>query len=315
MFLQTTSVIGHDIDKALLVISGICIALLAIITFLALYFTIRYNSRKNLAPSDIEGNTLLELSWTTLSIVLVLFMFYAGWKGYKEIKLEAPMDTLNVKATARQWSWSFEYENGKQSSILNLPLNKPVKVNIEAKDVLHGFFIPAFRVKQDAVPGAEKTLWFVPDKAGSYDIFCTQYCGLGHSAMLSKVEVMSKEKFNQWLGTAGETQPQLPQTASVDEAALKGKELYKSNGCSLCHSIDGSKIVGPTWKGLYGHKMKVITAGKEREVIADDEYIKLSLLEPNSDVVAGFPAIMPSQKGLLTDDEIKAIVEYIKTLK
>lgn len=314
MFLEAASSIGKETDIILIVITGICIALLAVITFFMLYFTAIYNRKRNAVPSDIEGNMLLESSWTIASVFLVLFMFYMGWGGYKKVKQEVPMDTLNVQATARQWLWSFEYENGKQSNVLNLPLDKPVKVIIRSKDVLHGFFIPAFRIKQDAVPGAEKTIWFVPDKAGSYDIFCTQYCGLGHSAMLSKVEVMSEEKFKQWLETA-EVKAAAQAVQPEEALVLKGKELYKTKGCSVCHSIDGSKIVGPTWKGLYGRKTRVVTNGKEREIIADDEYIKRSELEPNADVVVGFPAIMPSQKGVLTDDEIQAIISYMKTLK
>lgn len=322
MFSSAASIIGKEIDSAFLMITGICIVLFTLIIFLTLYFVLKYSRRENTAPSDIEGSAFLETSWTVLSIILVLFMFYLGWRGYSEIRVRMPEDVLRVKVIAQQWTWSFEYENGKQSNVLNLPVNKPVKVIISARDVLHGFFVPAFRVKQDAVPGAENLLWWTPDKIGTYDIFCTQYCGLGHSIMLSKAEVMDEKKFNEWLESAAETKPTAEPAAppvkpgELDKnLALKGEDLYKSKGCNICHSIDGSRVVGPTWKGLYGSKTIVVTNGKEREITADDEYIMRSAFEPNADVVAGFLPIMPSQKGLLKEDEIKAIIEYMKTLK
>lgn len=198
MFLRAASTIGKEIDVALLVITGICIVLLAVITFLMLYFVIKYSRKRNPTPVDIEGSKPLEFSFLAFSIVLVLFMFYIGWRGYKELRVDIPRGAIPVKATGQMWLWSFEYENGKQSNILNLPVNKPVKVKVTSRDVIHSFYIPAFRVKQDALPGSDRTISFIPDEEGIYDLFCAEYCGFGHSMMITKVTVMREEEFREW---------------------------------------------------------------------------------------------------------------------
>ena len=312
MFTEAASIIGKETDTALMVIGGICIGLLAVTTFLMLYFVIRYSRKRNPAPSDIEGSKPLEFSFLGFALILVLFMFYLGWGGYRKLRVDIPAGAFTVKVTGQMWLWTFEYENGRQSHVLNLPVNRPVRVRIISRDMIHSFYVPAFRVKQDALPASERNIWFIPDREGTYDLFCAEYCGMGHTKMITKVAVMSEEKFKEWYEAVAEikTEPLTP-----EGLALKGKELYASKGCNACHSIDGTRIVGPTWKGLYGSKVRMITKGEEREVSADDEYIHRSELEPNADVVAGFPPIMPSQKGILTEGEMKAIIEYIKTLK
>ncbi len=315
MFLSASSIIGKEIDSVLLLISGICIALFAVIIFITLYFVIKYSRERNPNPTDIEGNPPLEIGWTVLSIVLVLFMFYWGWTGYRKIKTEVPKDAFVVKATAQQWLWSFDYENGKHTNVLNLPVNRPVKVTLNSRDVIHGFYIPTFRIKQDVVPGAEKYIWFTPDEEGTYDLFCTQYCGLGHSGMLSKAVVMSGEKFQEWYSGRTEVPKVALAAKSIEVMVEEGKELYRTKGCIACHTIDGTKLVGPSWKGIWGSRVQVISAGEQREVLVDEEYIHRSEFEPQADVVVGYPPVMPPQKGLLTEEEIKAITEYIKTLK
>jgi cytochrome c oxidase subunit 2 len=212
-----------------------------------------------------------------------------------------------VKVTASMWSWSFQYENGRQSATLNLPLNRPVKLSITSVDVLHSLSIPAFRVKEDAVPGRETYLWFLPDAAGTYDLFCTEYCGTGHSAMTTTVEVMPVKEFKLWY--AGKTEAEGKAKKLPD-----GATLVREKGCVACHSLDGTAKVGPTLQGVFGRKEIVVTAGKEHEIVVNEDYLKRSLLEPRADIVKGFPPIMPSQKGLLKDDEIDAIIEYLKNL-
>lgn len=310
MFTWAASGMGKHTDSTLLLIGGICVALLAIITLTMLYFVIRYGRGRHPVAVNIDGNAPLEAGWTALSIVLVLFLFYMGWSGYRDLKVEIPKGAVTVKANARQWHWIFEYENGMQSDTLNVPLNKPVLIRINSQDVLHGFFIPAFRVKQDAVPGSEKTAWFVPDTEGTYDLFCTQYCGVGHSAMITKVSVMAEDKFSEWM-KAG-TAVAIPKTP--EELAARGKELYTSKGCSVCHTLDGTRLVGPSLKDLYRSRVKVTTSGKEREIVADEEYIRRSEFDPNADIVAGYPPVMPSSKGLLSEDDVKAVIEFLKTL-
>jgi cytochrome c oxidase subunit 2 len=312
MFKGSASVIGKETDVAFFIVTGISVVLFAVIIALMVYFLLKYRRSKNAVPEDIEGNTPLELSFLAASVALVVFMFFVGLGGYTTLMEKTPEDSLAIKAHAAQWLWTFEYPGGEKSNVLKVPLGRPVKVLLDSNDVIHGFYIPAFRVKMDAVPGSVKTTWFEANEAGTYDLFCTQYCGLGHSMMITRVEVMPQEKFEEWVKTAGVKKEAAP--GPVDLVS-RGKELYQSKGCAACHSTDGSTLVGPSWKGMYGSKVTVTTGGKQREVVADDDYIRRSEMEPNADIVAGFPPVMPPQKGVLSEDDVKALIEYMKTLK
>jgi cytochrome c oxidase subunit 2 len=309
MFSEAVSIVGKQVDAAFLFILWICLAMLVLITFLMVFFVIKYRRSIHPNPVNIEGNNLLEIVWTVIPTLLVLAMFYYGWIGYQKMEY-APDDVINVKVTARMWSWLFEYENGRQSDILNVPLGKAVKLELISKDVLHSFYVPAFRLKKDMVPGLKTSLWFEADEAGTYDLFCAEFCGVGHSAMLSSVVVLPEEEYTAWL--KGEKPSEGEETVGEEP---QGLQLLQVKGCRGCHSIDGSPLVGPTLKGLYESKRKVMAQGQEKEIVADEEYLRRSLLEPAADVVVGFPPIMPSQEGLLTEEEIVAIIEYIKTLK
>ena len=299
--------LSGSVDNVFYFIMSIGIALLLGVTGVMLTFVYRYSRKRNPNPEDIKDNLPLEVIWTVIPTLLVLAMFWMGWKGFQYMRT-VPSDAMLVKVTASMWSWSFQYENGKQSGTLYLPLGKPVKLSITSTDVLHSLSIPAFRVKEDAVPGRETYLWFLPDEAGTYDLFCTEYCGAGHSSMITKVEIMPVKKFESWYTEKTETE-------GGPKKHPDGAMLVKEKGCVACHSLDGTAKVGPTLKGVFGRKEIVVTAGKEHELVVNEDYIKRSLLEPQADVVKGFPPIMPSQKGLLKDDEIDAIIEYLENLK
>ncbi|OGW27058.1 MAG: cytochrome c oxidase subunit II [Nitrospirae bacterium GWC2_57_13] len=309
----------NTVDNVFLFIIAISLVLLLGITATMIYFVVRYSRKRNPHAENIEGNTMLEIVWTIIPTILVLAIFYAGWKGFLYMRT-VPDDAMPVKVSARMWSWSFEYENGRKSGTLKVPAGRPVKLIITSEDVLHGLFIPAFRVKEDAVPGMETYLWFLPHEPGSYDLFCTEYCGVGHSAMITKVEVMPEKAFAAWYEVK---QPQKRSEGTSKHAPTAQKEknygvgarLAQVKGCLLCHSLDGTAKVGPTFKGIAGRKTVVVTSGKDREIIVDEVYLVRSLLEPQADVVKGFPPIMPSQKGILSDAEIKTIIEYLKSLK
>jgi cytochrome c oxidase subunit 2 len=274
------------------------------------YFVIRYRRKRHPRAEDIEGSLWIEILWTVVPTLLVLAMFYVGWKGFV-FKRTVPPDAMLVKVTARMWSWHFEYENGATGGVLRLPAGKPVKLSLTSADVLHSLFIPAFRAKEDCVPEMETYLWFQPDEPGTYDLFCTEYCGVGHSAMITTVEVMPEKEFRAWYEKAA------PKPAVVAEAKRRpdGAKLFQEKGCFACHSIDGTPKVGPTLKGIFGHTTTVLTTGAERQVTVDEAYLRKSILDPQADVVKGFAPIMPPQKGLLTDEEVEALIEYIKTLK
>jgi len=296
--LMTTT---EAIDPVFMFIFGACLVLLLGITAAMVIFVVRYHrSRAPEATSQNDGNLWLEIVWTALPTLLVMAMFYYGWSGYLSLR-NVPPDAMEVTATARMWSWSFSYPNGAISPKLYVPVGKPVKVNLVSQDVIHGFFLPAFRVKRDVVPGMKNHAWFVASKAGSYDLFCSQYCGTNHSAMITTVEAIPEAEFAAWLNK------------DKGDEEHSGHELLEKYGCLGCHSEDGSTKVGPTFKGIWGRSVTVVTGGAERTVPADEAYLRRSIREPGADIVKGFPPIMPPFT--LKEEELKAIMDYLKGLK
>ena len=299
-----TGLSGEVVNQVFFTILVITVFLLGLITFLMVYFVIRYHQKRNPQPTDVKENIWLEIIWMVVPTLLVLTMFYYGLTGFNFLK-KAPEDAMKVRVIARQWSWLFEYENGLKSLDLKVPVGKPIKLMLTSQDVIHSFYAPAFRIKQDVVPGMVNSLWFQPTAVGTFDVFCSQYCGLQHAKMLTKIVVLSEEEFKKWYQTGKEMEAKVP----------PGAQLFQEKGCKACHSIDGAPGLGPTVKGLFGKTVTVLTDGKERTIAADEIYLRKSLLEPNADIVKGFPPIMPSQKGLLADQELDALISYLKELK
>lgn len=309
MFTEYSNFSG-GVDTAFAIIVGISLFFLLGITAVIILFIVKYNKKKNPVASEIEGSTKLEIIWTVIPLILVLFMFWIGWRSYTPER-KVPADAMIVNVTAQMWSWRFEYANGKVEDTLIVPVNKAVKLNMVSLDVIHSLYIPAFRIKTDVVPGKDNYMWFNSLVTGSYDLFCAEYCGLRHSYMGTIVEVVDQGTFDKWYASA----PVKVDSAVAAKPGFEGKLLSEQKGCIACHSVDGTKIVGPSYKGIFGHKATVETNGKEREIIVDAEYIKRSILEPEADIVKGFPkGTMISYKGQLTDEELDKIVEYIKTL-
>jgi len=295
------------VDPVFKFIIAASILLLGGITATMIWFACRY--RRSRAPeptSQVESNIWLETIWVVLPSALVMAMFYYGWAGYLALRT-VPKDALPVTATARMWSWSFSYANGRTSPKLFVPVGRPVVVDLVSGDILHGFFLPAFRVKRDVVPGMKNHAWFVADKAGSYDLFCSQYCGKDHSAMITTVEALPEEEFVEWL-----EQKERPAGAGAEQP--DGARLAKEKGCLACHSLDGVRGVGPTFKGLYGRQQTVLQDGKTFVVTVDDAYLRESIRSPNAKIVEGFQPIMPVISDL-TDAEVEALVEYIEGVK
>lgn len=310
MFSGNTSLSG-EVDTTFAIITGISLFFLIGITAIIIIFIVKYNKKKNPVASEIEGSNKLEIIWTVIPLILVMYMFWIGWRSYIPER-NVPADAMKIKVTAQMWSWRFEYANGKVTDTLFVPVNQSVVLNMVSLDVIHSLYIPAFRLKQDIVPGKPLNyMWFKPMVIGSYDLFCAEYCGLRHSYMGTMVNVIDKTSFDKWYAA---TPPKIDSTVAAIPGA-EGKLLVQQKGCVACHSSDGTKIVGPSYKGIFGHKIIVVTNGKEREITVDEAYIKKSILDPEADLVKGFPkGTMISYKGQLTDQEIDKIAEYIKTL-
>lgn len=292
------------VDFSLYFILAISVFFLVGITSVMIYFLIRYRKKKNPVATNIEGNNTLEIIWTVIPTILVLLMFYYGWTGYKPM-LNPPEDAMEVEAIGQMWKWSFKYPNGKVADTLVVPLNQAVKLNLTSKDVIHSLYIPAFRIKQDVVPGGSNFMWFIPQQTGKFDILCAEYCGQLHSYMLSAVKVVEKEAYEKWL-----------KSSDVDKNEHPGLDLMKKNACLSCHSLTGKRIVGPSFKGLFGSVERVLIVNKEKDITVDRDYLRQSILKPNEAIVVGYPAnVMTPYEGVLNSDEIDLIIDYIKTLK
>lgn len=281
----------------------------SIILFIAIlivmvYFLIRYKrSVTNLkSQGQMTHNTFLEISWTVIPLLLCAVVFVWGYRGFLDIST-APDDAMEVKVVAQKWSWQFNYPSGKISpSHLVVPVGQPVKLVMSSKDVLHSFYLPNFRVKRDVIPNRYTTVWFTGERLGTFQIFCTEYCGDGHSAMLAQVHVVEPDEYEKWI------------QGNEDDVPLVelGQRAVQSWACFACHSTDGTAGVGPTWKGLYGAKRE-FTDGST--TIADDNYIRESIQYPSRKIVKGPYGQMVSFIDKLSERQIDGIIEYIKTLK
>jgi len=303
MFTEASNFV-NGVDTSMAVIIGISLFFLIGITAVMIYFVIRYSKKRNPIATNIEGDHRLEIIWTAIPTILVLIMFYYGWAGFKPMR-EVPDDAMIVKAHAQMWAWSFEYENGKRSENLIVPINKAVKLDLVSHDVIHSLYVPAFRIKEDVVPGKNNFMWFIAQKLGDYDILCAEYCGLQHSYMLSKLIVKEESDYNEWFAKELGISKDHP-----------GLAILKQNACISCHSTDGSRIVGPSFKDLWGRQEIVIRNGEEVEITVDRDYMRTSLNNPNADLVKGYaPGLMISYEKTVSDEQLDQIIEYIKTLK
>ncbi len=292
---------AQQVDFALFLVFAFAGVVLLILTVTTLLFIIRYRHEKHPEAADIRGNTKLEILWTVIPSILVLGLFYFGWTGYQALRT-VPSDAMPVQVTAKMFSWTFTYENGRHSNILVVPTGKPILLKMHTTDVIHSFFAPAFRIKMDVVPGMETYTWFKAEKDGEYEIFCTEYCGTGHSAMLSTIKAVPTAEFDEWLEA---------KEALIGPEA--GHALMNAQGCYGCHVMSGSTGIAPSLSGLYGAKVDVTIDGKKQTVTADDAYIKESIVEPGKMIVDGYDNTMPPYTDL-KDSEIDAILAYLRII-
>ena len=286
------------VDQAFWYILGISGVLLVGITAAMIYFSIRYSRKRNPKASQIHGSVALEVLWTVIPTLLVLSMFWYGWTGFRVMRT-IPDGAMKVTVNGRMWSWLFEYEDGRQSDQLVVPAGVPVELALQSQDVIHSFYVPAFRLKEDCVPRRTNRAWFRADEPGEFDLFCAEYCGNLHSQMLGKVRVVEPAEYATW-------------QAERPDPAQQGAQLLQLKGCVSCHSSDGTRLVGPSFKGLFGRRETVLENGVETEIVADEAYLARSILEPGAQVVKGYDNVMPSQQGLVSEEELQAIVDVLK---
>ncbi len=298
------STFAEGVDLSLYIISGISIFFLIGITAVMIYFVFRYNKKRNPKATNIEGNNTLEILWTAIPTVLVLIMFYYGWVGFKPMR-NVPANAIELKVYGQMWKFSFEYPNGKQTDSLVVSINQPFKLNLISRDVNHSFYIPSFRVKEDLIPGKNNYMWFEANKLGRYDVMCAEYCGQLHSAMLTSITVVDDATYQKWLAQAESITNENP-----------GLTLMKKNACFTCHTLDGSRLVGPSLKGVFGRNETVLTDDKEHEIVVNEDYIKRSIKTPNADIVKSYmKGLMIPYENVLNDEQIDQIINYLKTVQ
>ena len=244
-------------------------------------------------------NFWLEATWTSASLVVSLVLFAWGAVLYVQ-RYSPPADAMRVIGVGKRWMWKFQHPGGQREiNALHVPVGRPVIVELTSQDVIHSFFVPAFRAKQDAVPGMSTNIWFEAIQAGTYRLFCSQFCGTEHSAMQGEVVAMEPQAFSRWLAEQPET----------ETPASRGAALFRALGCSGCH--EGGNVRAPNLQGVYG---RPVPLSNRTTVLADTRYIRDSILEPSKDIVAGYDPIMPSFAGLIDEAELADLVAYVRSL-
>ena len=299
------SSVAPQVDWIFNVLLGVSTFFFVLIVTLMVVFVFRYRRRPGVVMAAAPSHsTTLEIIWSVIPIAIVAFIFYYGLATYMEIMTQ-PRNGYDIRVTAQKWNWRFTYPNGHSDGDLHVPVDEPVRLTMSSNDVIHSFYVPDFRVKMDVVPGRYTKTWFCATGVGEHGLYCTAYCGTGHSDMLARVVVQSRADFDKWLSEADKELNNLPPVE-------RGKRLYEKNRCTQCHSIDGTRIRGPSFKGIYGQRVD-FEGGTSGTV--DDNYIRESILDPGAKIVLGYVNEMPTFKGQLSDDDISALIEFIKSLK
>lgn len=307
------SSIADNVDYLFNFITGISVFFFVLIIALMVFFVLRY--RRKYPGQEPAGrathNTALELAWTVLPLIIVLYIFWVGLQQWSKM-FSAPDNAYPILVSAKQWSWTFRYPNGYVSGKLHVPGGVPVKLTLKSRDVIHSFYVPAFRVKRDVVPGRYNKLWFKakPPPPGKeyveYRLVCAEYCGTDHSGMITTVRVHQP-------GWEPPKPKVLGPKATTKELIAAGRDIYNLY-CASCHTTTGEPAIGPTWKGLFGSTEKVEVEGEIIEVEVDSQYIRTSILDPQRAIVVGYPPTMPPLGGLFSEQELDALIAFIKSL-
>ena len=300
---EAASTIAGDVDFLFnfILITSVLL-FVGVVAFMGFYAWRYRRKSPNDRPVPVKENKLIEASWIIFPTILVTVVFVWGFKLFLEMGI-APPNSYEVNVTARKWSWTFSYPNGVISTDLHVPVNRPVKLRTSSEDVIHSFFVPAFRVKADVLHGRYSYVWFEATQKDTFNVACTEYCGTSHSDMFSRVIVQSQDEFEGWLAD------------NLDDSSLtpaqRGERIYAQQGCIGCHSLDGSAMAGPSFLGLAG-SVRNFTDGTS--AVADDNYLRTSIINPSLQIVQGYLNVMPGQYATLPAEDLDALVAFIKEL-
>jgi len=300
IFPAQASTFAADVDKLyFLILAVTSFFAIAVVIFVAV-FAIKYQDHEGTqVGAPIHGSIPLELAWSFIPFVISIGIFAYATVVYFEL-VRPPAETLQIYSTGKRWMWRFQHINGRaEINELHVPKGRAVKITFTSEDVLHDIYIPAFRVKADAIPGRYSEIWFEPSKLGDFHLFCAEYCGTKHSGMIGRVVVMEPRDYQAWL-SGSDGQP----------LAVRGQQLFQQLACVTCHLNDGTGR-GPSLAGVYGSKVELANG---TGVTADDGYIRESILTPQMKLVSGFQPVMPTFQGLVNEEGVMSLIEYIKSL-
>jgi cytochrome c oxidase subunit II len=301
LFPREASTIAPYMDALYFFLLAMTVVGLLLVGAILVTFSMRYRKSVHPVATQIEGSTLLEATWTIIPLAIFLVCFVWGALLYFRI-YNPPVNSMNIYIVGKQWMWKAEHPGGQHEiDALHVPSGRPIQLTMISQDVFHSFSIPDFRVKREVIPGRYSTVWFEATTPGTYHIFCTQYCGTNHSAMIGEVTVLSPADYEKW------TQ----ESTSGMSLAQNGERLFASMGCNACHSGNAAAR-GPNLSGVYGSKLQ-LTSGQE--VLVNEAYLRDAILNPSQHITAGYAPIMPTYQGQISEDGLIDLVEYVKTLK
>ena len=301
LFPPEASKIAPEMDALYFFMVLISLIGLTIVILLVVTFSILYSQKRHPIAVQIEGSTLLEATWTIIPLGLFLIMFVWGALIYFRV-YTPPANAMNIYVVGKQWMWKAEHPGGQHEiNSLHIPIGRPIQLTLISQDVFHSFSIPAFRVKREAIPGRYTSVWFEATQTGTFHLFCTQYCGTNHSQMIGDIVVLSPDDYKKWLG----------ESTSGMSLAQNGERLFASLSCNACHNTKPDAR-GPNLANVYGAKLALASGGT---VLADDAYLRESILNPSQHITQGFAPIMPTYQGQVSEEGVIALVEYIKNLK
>lgn len=305
LFPPSASSVATEVDLLYLFITAVSAFFVVLVAALVVIFAIKFRRRHpDEVGADIHGSLVLELTWTFIPFVLAMVMFFWGADLFFRLA-RPPVDSMEIFVVGKQWMWKVQHPTGvREINEMHVPIGRNVKITLGSEDVIHDYSIPAFRVKMDAVPGKLTTLWFKAEKAGTYHLFCAEFCGTKHSGMIGQVIAMEPHEYEAWLsgGTAGAAVP----------PAQAGEKLFGELACLTCHRLDGTPGVGPSLAGVFGSQVPLSDGST---VLADDNFLRESIMVPTAKVVRGFQPVMPPFQGLVSEEQLLQLIAYIKTLK